>query len=105
MTRSVLASYSPVDSLRSSVPDPALAVANCLGHEAELDRTLNLQVRTRHIVASVDVPVMADGEDGYGGPDKIGETIAAFIDAGVAGINIEDQIIGAGEVWRSSNKP
>ena len=72
----------------------SIAVANCLGHEAELDCTLNLQV-TRNIVAAVDVPVMADGEDGYGGPDKIGDTIAAFIDTGVAGINIEDQIIGA----------
>jgi len=71
----------------------SMAVANCLGREAELDRALNLQV-TRSIVAAVDVPVMADGEDGYGGPGKIGDTIAAFIDAGVAGINLEDQIIG-----------
>ena len=71
-----------------------MVVANCLGHEAQLDRALNLQV-TRSIVAAVDVPVMADGEDGYGGPDEIGETIEAFIDTGVAGINLEDQVIGA----------
>ncbi|MFH0879657.1 MAG: isocitrate lyase/phosphoenolpyruvate mutase family protein [Lentisphaerota bacterium] len=72
----------------------SIAVANCLGHEAELDRALNLSV-TRAIVAAVDVPVMADGEDGYGGADQIGDTIAAFVDTGVAGINIEDQVIGA----------
>jgi 2-methylisocitrate lyase-like PEP mutase family enzyme len=46
------------------------------------------------MVSAVDVPVMADGEDGYGGPEETGETVASFIDAGVAGINIEDQIIG-----------
>ena len=74
----------------------SIAVANCLGHEAELDRTLNQQV-TRSIVAAVDVPVMADGEDGYGGPREIGDTIEAFIDAGVAGINLEDQIIDGRE--------
>jgi 2-methylisocitrate lyase-like PEP mutase family enzyme len=73
----------------------SIAVANCLGHEAELDRAINLQV-TRSIVAAVDVPVMADGEDGYGGPGEIGDTIAAFIDAGVAGVNLEDQIIDSG---------
>ena len=67
-----------------------MAVANCLGHESQLDRTLNLYV-TRSIVAAVDVPVMADGEDGYGGPVETAETIAAFVDAGVAGINLEDQ--------------
>ncbi|MBT3381586.1 MAG: isocitrate lyase/PEP mutase family protein [Lentisphaerae bacterium] len=71
----------------------SIAVANCLEREAQLRVELNLQV-TRSIVAAVDVPVMADGEDGYGGPEEIGGTVAAFIDAGVAGINIEDQAIG-----------
>ena len=61
----------------------SIAVANCLRHESQLDLALNLEV-TRKIVAAVDVPVMADGEDGYGGPDETAETIAAFVDVGIA---------------------
>ena len=36
---------------------------------------------------------MADGEDGYGGPEKVIDTIKKFIQTGVAGINLEDQIL------------
>jgi 2-methylisocitrate lyase-like PEP mutase family enzyme len=37
---------------------------------------------------------MADGEDGFGNPSVVAETVRAFIHAGVAGINIEDQVLG-----------
>jgi 2-methylisocitrate lyase-like PEP mutase family enzyme len=40
----------------------------------------------------VNIPVMADAEDGYGGPEEIIGTVDKFIDIGVAGLNIEDQI-------------
>jgi len=40
------------------------------------------------------VPVMADGEDGFGDPPVVAKTVRAFIRAGVAGINIEDQVLG-----------
>ena len=39
---------------------------------------------------------MADGEDGYGDPDTVADTVRRFIGAGVAGINIEDQILSRG---------
>ena len=63
------------------------------GYGSEMDVTLDENVEwTRRIVESVDVPVMADAEDGYGGPEEVIETVDKFIYAGVAGLNIEDQI-------------
>ncbi|MEO8460992.1 MAG: isocitrate lyase/phosphoenolpyruvate mutase family protein [Dokdonella sp.] len=46
----------------------------------------------RHIVETVDIPVTADIEGGYGrGSEKdVIETVKALVDIGVAGINIED---------------
>lgn len=43
------------------------------------------------IAETVDVPVTADVEGGYGlGPDDVAETVRAAIGAGVVGINLED---------------
>jgi len=36
---------------------------------------------------------MADGEDGFGDVAAIPETVRAFLRAGVAGVNIEDQVL------------
>jgi 2-methylisocitrate lyase-like PEP mutase family enzyme len=45
----------------------------------------------RRIVAAVDVPVTADIEGGYGlAPDDVAATIAAIVDAGAVGANLED---------------
>ena len=41
---------------------------------------------------SVDVPVMADAEDGYGDPEEVINTVERFILIGAAGVNLEDQI-------------
>lgn len=49
---------------------------------------------TRQIVDAVDVPVMADAEDGYGGLETIPETVSRFMETGVAGMNLEDQVLG-----------
>lgn len=49
---------------------------------------------TRRIVEAVDVPVMADAEDGYGDIKTIPETVEKFMKVGVAGLNLEDQILG-----------
>ncbi|MGF7117146.1 2-methylisocitrate lyase-like PEP mutase family enzyme [Methanobacterium oryzae] len=35
---------------------------------------------------------MADAEDGYGGLEELIETVDKFIDVGIAGLNLEDQI-------------
>jgi 2-methylisocitrate lyase-like PEP mutase family enzyme len=65
------------------------------GYPRERDVTLqeNLEV-TRKIVEAVDVPVMADAEDGYGDPQAVIETVSRFIEIGVAGMNLEDQVLG-----------
>jgi methylisocitrate lyase len=44
----------------------------------------------RELAAAVAVPVNADGEKGYGGPEAIPETVRQFVAAGVAGMNLED---------------
>lgn len=64
------------------------------GYKREIDVTLSENIEwTRRIVEAVDVPVMADAEDGYGGLEEVIETVDRFIRAGVAGLNIEDQIL------------
>ncbi|NYB51788.1 MAG: isocitrate lyase/phosphoenolpyruvate mutase family protein [Methanobacteriaceae archaeon] len=65
------------------------------GYSKESDVTLEENLDwTRRIVNAVDVPVMADAEDGYGDAETIIETVQRFMDTGVAGMNIEDQIMG-----------
>ena len=71
----------------------SMALAAVRPTEAELGMEANLNL-TRAIVKAVAVPVMADGEDGFGGPDIIADTIRAYMEAGVAGINLEDQVLG-----------
>ena len=71
----------------------SFALATGCPSEAALGIEKNLAI-TKAIVEAVDVPVMADGEDGFGDPSVVAETIRAFIRVGVAGINIEDQVLG-----------
>lgn len=61
--------------------------------EAAFGPERNLAV-TKAIVEAVKLPVMADGEDGFGDVSAIPDTVRAYIQAGVAGINIEDQVLG-----------
>jgi 2-methylisocitrate lyase-like PEP mutase family enzyme len=44
----------------------------------------------RPMVAGVSVPVNADGEKGYGGPEDVAETVRQFVAIGLAGMNLED---------------
>jgi 2-methylisocitrate lyase-like PEP mutase family enzyme len=71
----------------------SFALAACCPSEAAFGFERNLAL-TKSIVEAVQVPVMADGEDGFGDPPVVAETVRAFIRAGVAGINIEDQVLG-----------
>lgn len=68
--------------------------ASCLCAEAAFGFERNLAA-TAGIVRAVRIPVMADGEDGFGDASMIPDTIDAYLGAGVAGINIEDQVLGA----------
>ncbi len=47
--------------------------------------------QTRNIVKSVDIPVFADCDTGFGNPLNVYRTIQEFEDAGVAGLFMEDQ--------------
>jgi carboxyvinyl-carboxyphosphonate phosphorylmutase len=46
----------------------------------------------RRIAAAVDVPVIADADTGYGNAVTVLRTVAAYEQAGVAGIHLEDQV-------------
>jgi len=71
----------------------SFALAACCPSEAAFGFERNLAL-TKSIVEAVQVPVMADGEDAFGDPLVVAETVRAFARAGVAGINIEDQVLG-----------
>jgi 2,3-dimethylmalate lyase len=45
----------------------------------------------RRLTEAVDVPIVADADDGYGGPLSTFRTLAALESAGVAGAQFEDQ--------------
>lgn len=49
---------------------------------------------TGHIAAAVTVPVNADGETGYGDARQISATVRALVEAGAAGMNLEDGVPG-----------
>jgi len=70
----------------------SIALAACCRQEALLGLEENLRV-TRHIVEAVSVPVMADGEDGFGDASHVGQTVRRYMEAGAAGMNIEDQVL------------
>jgi 2-methylisocitrate lyase-like PEP mutase family enzyme len=42
------------------------------------------------MATALSVPLNADGERGYGGPEAMAETVRQFVLAGVAGMNVED---------------
>jgi 2-methylisocitrate lyase-like PEP mutase family enzyme len=46
----------------------------------------------RNIARSVEIPVMADADTGYGNAVTVYHTVQYFEEAGIVGINIEDQV-------------
>ena len=69
------------------------AIAAMLGYpDGEVISREQTVAATRDIAAAVSVPVNADGEAGYGGPDETAATLRAFVQAGAAGMNLEDSI-------------
>lgn len=47
--------------------------------------------KIQEAVRQVSVPVMADGDTGYGSPMNVRRTVESYALAGAAGIMIEDQ--------------
>jgi 2-methylisocitrate lyase-like PEP mutase family enzyme len=46
----------------------------------------------RHIARNLSIPLMADAETGYGNPVTVFHAVQYFEEAGVVGMNIEDQV-------------
>lgn len=67
------------------------------GHGLTRDEMISQVAR---IAAAVDVPVTADIEGGYGAsPDDVAATVAAVIEAGAVGINLEDSHAPGGPLF------
>jgi len=71
----------------------SMALATRCCQEASLGLEENLTA-TKRIVEAVAVPVMADGEDGFGDASQVGTTVRRYVEVGAAGMNIEDQVLG-----------
>jgi len=103
---------SPGGVMAPSAPDPMFArlVQDCgfkLFHLAGngMHRSLvlpdcsmvsmtEMAQRAGTIAEVLDIPVMVDGETGYGGPLQTARAVHAFERAGVAGIRFEDSMFG-----------
>jgi len=48
--------------------------------------------QARNIVEAIDIPMIADGDTGYGNPMNVHRTVAGFARAGCAAVMIEDQL-------------
>jgi 2-methylisocitrate lyase-like PEP mutase family enzyme len=60
----------------------------------------------RKMAQAVSVPVNADGEKGYGGPEVVAETVRALLTSGVVGMNLEDSLHhGPGEPMQVASIP
>lgn len=46
----------------------------------------------KRMAQRISIPLIADGDTGYGGPPEVGRCIRAFEEAGAAGILLEDQV-------------
>lgn len=73
-------SGAAVSNALLSVPD-----AGVMGLKENVDHC-------RMLARSVDIPLTADADTGYGNPMNVYHTIQMFEEAGVAGVNIEDQV-------------
>ncbi len=61
--------------------------------DASIISMSDMAARTASIARAVDIPVMADGDTGFGNAVNVWYTVREFEAVGAAGINIEDQIL------------
>lgn len=56
--------------------------------------TMNDMLENASMIASLDptVPLIADADTGYGGPIMVARTVRSYIQRGIAGLHIEDQV-------------
>ena len=81
----------------------SFSIVAAIKKEIDISREDNVHI-TGKIVDAVDLPVMADAEDGFGGPKVVLETVKMFIDVGAAGLNIEDQNLDDDKAIRIINE-
>lgn len=48
--------------------------------------------QARNVLEAIDIPMMVDGDTGYGNPMNVERTVEGFARAGCAGVMIEDQV-------------
>ena len=61
--------------------------------DAGLATMTEMHTNARYIANAVAVPVIADADNGYGNAINVIRTVREYIQTGVAGIHVEDQII------------
>jgi 2-methylisocitrate lyase-like PEP mutase family enzyme len=61
--------------------------------DAGLATMTEMHLNARYIANAVQVPVIADADNGYGNAINVMRTVREYIQTGVAGIHIEDQAI------------
>jgi 2-methylisocitrate lyase-like PEP mutase family enzyme len=61
--------------------------------DAGLATMSEMHLNARYIANAVAVPVIADADNGYGNAINVMRTVREYIQTGVAGIHIEDQVI------------
>ena len=61
--------------------------------DAGLATMSEMHLNARYIAAAVEVPVIADADNGYGNAINVMRTVREYIQTGVAAIHIEDQVI------------
>jgi 2-methylisocitrate lyase-like PEP mutase family enzyme len=61
--------------------------------DAGLATMTEMHMNARYIANAVDVPVIADSDNGYGNAINTIRTVKEYIQTGVAAIHIEDQVI------------
>ena len=75
-----------------AVQGSSSAIANASGRpDRSIGRERTVALMSE-ITGAVDLPVNADGEDGFGGPDEVRETVRMFVAGGVVGMNMEDGV-------------
>jgi 2-methylisocitrate lyase-like PEP mutase family enzyme len=61
--------------------------------DAGLATMTEMHLNARYIANAVAVPVIADADNGYGNAINVIRTVREYIQTGVAGVHIEDQVV------------
>lgn len=68
----------------------SFSISKVYSDESDVSFQENVAI-TQSIISAVQIPVMADGEDGFGDGEFLEKNIETYIGIGAAGINLEDQ--------------